>query len=1437
MSLSPNSVPLTALQKGMVYAGLTSGGKSTNILQAVLEMDSPVNPADLNERIAAVVERTDLLRVVLEVAGDSDPVWRTEPSGGPELRTAQVGDRGIESFLEEDRLEGFPLEGGRLWRLTWVVTDGSGFLVLTVHTALADRTTASWILGELLAPAVDLSRSMSDSGMGALVERLKRDADSGDAEYWAALLDDVDSPTAAPLGEEPTQSEPSSVKACVRHTDLDLSGLPPSLSSQALFEAGASLVLSYYNNADKVVYGSVKDLRSGWQDESASGPDVFALGPAVVPLPVISSIGPDLTLRQLLEQHQESGVQAIGHASVGPLDLMVASGFDSKEGLFPFVLLVESPGLAERLGAHGVPNISEAWFDETPPYGMMLYATTSAAGVVLRLRYDAGRLTDEAASMFLLRCERALEALMERPDGRCADVRLLLPEDPDWAASRLEGQTAPAAEDQTVDRALARVARETPDKIALVDGPREYTYGELERRANQLASLLVERGVAPGDLVALAVDRSIEAVIGMIGVMKTGAGYVPMDPNFPSDRLQFMLEDSAASVALVSGGGLDGVNLAGIDLLEVSAQALDRAPSDHSIHSASEEDSVAYVIYTSGSTGRPKGVMVEHRNVLNFFAGMDDRVPHTDPERVWLAVTSVSFDISVLELLWTLARGFKVVLFDPTASAGTGPRGATRDGGLPLGLFYFAADEAAGGANPYRLLMEGARFADANGFSAIWTPERHFHAFGGLYPNAAVTGAAVAAITERVGIRAGSVVLPLHHPARVAEEWSVVDNLSEGRVGVAFASGWHPNDFVLRPEGFEKRKAGLFEWADEVQRLWRGETLEYVGPTGEMVPVTTLPRPVQNELPVWVTAAGSPETVRRAAEAGHHLLTHLLGQTIEELTDRIRLYQEVRREAGFSDPGKVAVMLHTFVGERDDEVREEVRGPMVEYLRSSMGLVKNHLTAWEAFSKKATDASAPKGDEFDRLSDEDISSLLNFSFERYYETSALLGSKERTQELMHRVLEAGATEIACLIDFGVDESRALEALPLLKAVGETASKQSGGYTETPSLDETFAGLIAHHGVTHLQCTPSLARLLMADAANTEAMSALSVVLIGGEAFSNALAKDLRSHTSATILNMYGPTEATVWASTREVTGDESWGTVPLGKPLSNLGYRVVDRFVRPLPAGVAGELLVVGDNVTRGYWRRAELTEERFPTLSGSGERVYRTGDLVRIDSNGELLFLGRIDQQVKIRGHRIELGEIEAVLCGHPEVSEAAVTLSPEGRLTGYYVGEVPEGAAANTLKEWTRTRLPEVMVPSHWVRLDTLPKTPNMKVDRNALSSEAVPAAGVVEPAATQPLRLGAAELQKLVLGVWQDELGIEDISPDDNFFDIGGHSLLVVQVHLRLKSALGRDLAITDLFQHPTVRSFAASLVGDESDSAPMDQGQKRAAMRKRMRSRAG
>jgi len=336
---------------------------------------------------------------------------------------------------------------------------------------------------------------------------------------------------------------------------------------------------------------------------------------------------------------------------------------------------------------------------------------------------------------------------------------------------------------------------------------------------------------------------------------------------------------------------------------------------------------------------------------------------------------------------------------------------------MDFSLFFFAESDAAAG-DGYRLLLESARFADANGLSAVWTPERHFHSFGGLYPNPAVTGAALAAVTERVGIRAGSVVAPLHHPVRIAEEWSVVDNLSNGRVGVSFASGWHGVDFVLRPENYPDRKNVMVDAVETVRRLWRGEAVEFSDGVGEKQAIRIFPAPVQSELPVWITSAGSAETFRAAGRLGVRVLTHLLGQGHDSLAENIAAYRdELSQTYGNADRGQVAVMLHTMLGTDRDEVRESVREPFSNYLRSSVDLIV-----------RTASGLLPPGLDLNRLPDRDKEFLIAHAFDRYFTTSGLFGTVDDGVELVNRLRAIGVDEIACLIDFGVPHDEVLRSL-------------------------------------------------------------------------------------------------------------------------------------------------------------------------------------------------------------------------------------------------------------------------------------------------------------------------------------------------------------------------------------------------------------------------
>ncbi|WP_162147844.1 MupA/Atu3671 family FMN-dependent luciferase-like monooxygenase, partial [Legionella oakridgensis] len=330
---------------------------------------------------------------------------------------------------------------------------------------------------------------------------------------------------------------------------------------------------------------------------------------------------------------------------------------------------------------------------------------------------------------------------------------------------------------------------------------------------------------------------------------------------------------------------------------------------------------------------------------------------------------------------------------------------------LDFSLFFFSEKDASSAQNPYDFYRAAARLADINGLKAIWLPERHFHAFGGLFPNPSVLASWLAAETQTIRLRAGSVVLPLHNPLRVAEEWAVVDQLSQGRVDLSFATGWNANDFVLAPQDYTHRLQGLYKNIELVQTLWEGQTIERQNGHQESVKISIYPRPIQPKLAIWMTCSNSIERFIEAGRAGFHVLTALLFQDLPTLAGKIKAYRQAREEAGY-DPqtGYVTLMIHTFLGKDDAYVRENVKAPFIHYLKTSKSL-------WQQEWKDLSTLDLQEQD-----------TLLDYAFERYYQTAALFGSLEKGIQLINDLSDIGVNEIAALIDFGVEESKVLHHL-------------------------------------------------------------------------------------------------------------------------------------------------------------------------------------------------------------------------------------------------------------------------------------------------------------------------------------------------------------------------------------------------------------------------
>jgi amino acid adenylation domain-containing protein len=393
--------------------------------------------------------------------------------------------------------------------------------------------------------------------------------------------------------------------------------------------------------------------------------------------------------------------------------------------------------------------------------------------------------------------------------------------------------------------------------------------------------------------------------------------------------------------------------------------------------------------------------------------------------------------------------------------------------------------------------------------------------------------------------------------------------------------------------------------------------------------------------------------------------------------------------------------------------------------------------------------------------------------------------------------------------------------------------------------EYLARTIREQGITVVHFVPSMLQLFL-EARDVERCDSLRHVVCSGEALSVNLQDRFFGRLGARLHNLYGPTEAAVDVTYWECRPDSHLKTVPIGRPVANTRMYILDHGMQPVPIGIPGELHIGGVQVARGYISRPDLTAEKFipdPFCDDPTARLYKTGDLARYLPDGNIEYLGRLDHQVKVRGLRIELAEIESVLTRHPAVREAVVIAREDTpgdkRLAAYVVFRTGSPPRSSELRDHLRRSLPDHMVPAVFIALEALPLTSSGKVDRRNLPAPRE------QPRSEEAYLAPRNGLEKAIAEIWRDLLRVEQVGIGDNFFDLGGHSLLIVQAHQRLRAITDKELSVADLFRFTTIRALAEHLgaaAGEEGTQAQvaarrsMDRARaRRTALRQRWQSR--
>jgi len=342
---------------------------------------------------------------------------------------------------------------------------------------------------------------------------------------------------------------------------------------------------------------------------------------------------------------------------------------------------------------------------------------------------------------------------------------------------------------------------------------------------------------------------------------------------------------------------------------------------------------------------------------------------------------------------------------------------------MNFSLYFHNDNDFQKSRDGYKFILDAATYADQNKFKTIWIPERHFDEFGASYPNPAILLAAISSITEEIRLHCGGLLLPLHNPIKVAEDWAMLDILSKQRVGIAFSSGWHVKDYVLAPENFKNKTDILHEYMNTFNRLWMNGEHSGINGNGDCVNVKVYPQPQSDGMPQWLTTVmANDNTWSDAGKLGLNVFTDLLVQSKSELKKGIALYRQTLQEHGHNpECHTVTLLLHTFVGDPDENIIDVVEAPFKKFLL-------NHL---KFFYKYAKANKSNIGFDPDMLSEEDIDMLISMGIKKYFNGQSLIGSFEQVKGYVTQFAVMGVDEIACLIDFGVDKKTIYNRLPNL----------------------------------------------------------------------------------------------------------------------------------------------------------------------------------------------------------------------------------------------------------------------------------------------------------------------------------------------------------------------------------------------------------------------
>lgn len=1546
--------PATRIQQRMWFFDQWSEGQFQNNLSQAVRWKGPFHQNAWQKALEALVQRHEPLRTAFEsVEGE---LFQTIAASGlaPYSRIdlfhlrQDEQQHSLEAMIKSEAKQAFDLDKAPLFRVrSYGLSPDEQVVQFTLHHSIADGWSESILIQDLCilyhaalagmeSPLPPLERSYQDFAQWQ-TQAEKNDAHQECLNYWQQQLTDLPPTHRLPL-DRPRPSQPtfaaSHLTRALAASDvesLDQACVSWKVTRFMALQTLFSILLHRYSNPSE---GLAEDIVMGTTMAGRQHPDTESMVGSFINTPVLrSNLSNNPRFLELLEQNKSMILQAHRHQNI-PFEELKTEQNRNHNDLFQIMFIVQN----NEQSQWKIADVStEAW--EVPPhesnFDLDLRVLENDQGLSFEWIYNTDLFAQSSigqmADSFLVLLQSALSG----PEKKVDDLALMSSQQMDQLLSWGKGQKEDHGQgleqqDQTFQAPFETHAEEYPNDMALIvtgenSKTEEWSYGELNRRANRMAKYLRAQGVTTESIVGLCVERSVALIEGVLGILKAGGAYVVIDPSYPQERIAHIVQDSNMVGLLTQSAFTAGLT----PIVEPTQTPLilwnEQADYPQSEQLPETEVSIqpadlAALIYTSGSTGAPKGVMLEHRNLSSYrMAAHSDYGFPTAPRCLGLAAPT--FDIFIeewalsllaggtlvlvqeglslaAEQLWNLLEKFEVsALTLPTAywsqvTQSLSPQAVKIIqthlkgcivGGEELSLHSLRQWQAQVGTtvplwNTYGPTETSviASLVDVNDHISMLPPPIGkalssaelfvLDQAGQLVPQGVegelhIGGKGVArGYWNQPDLTADKFVCPdfkkhePHSTARLYKTGDVVRWQSDGNLafvgrrdhqvklrGFRIEMGEIENQLNQQAvvqesvvldlnEGNEKRLVAFVvpqvEENEKVQPSIQGDFQLQVERTPERVAVLIGSGQGVDESFTYF------ELNRRANRLAHHLLEQgvvpetLIGLCVERsLEMMVGLLGILKAGAAYLplDPHYPAKRLQHMV--QDSKINWIISHSTIQQKLTFSGPTSICMDTFD-WDSPAHPESNPQhqGDWTHRLAYTIYTSgSTGYPKGVMIEHGAVLNF---FQGMADRVDLSGGTWLA-VTSFSFDIS-VLELLGTLTqgftVVLAQASQVSRGNT-------SIAHLLKLHAPTHLQCTPSLLAMLLEEQEGRAGIAGLKNLLVGGEPFPPQMIQTLAPLTQANIFNVYGPTETTIWSLMHALDSNEMDHrqdsenvAVPIGTPILNTQIHIVDEKGQEVPTGHAGELWIGGAGLARGYWDRPELTQEKFlvnPFVekSDQNKRLYKTGDRVRRMPEGHIHFLGRMDQQVKIRGHRIELGEIESHLAQYSEV-ESAVVVS-HSHLVAYLKLKQDEKLLNNyspiqSIRQQLKNDLPDFMCPSQFLLVDQFPLTPNGKVDRVAIQNWKLPKTDV-ERSPEQPYVAPRNEKETSLCLLWQEVLTLKKAGIQDDFFAMGGDSFSGSQLIGRLRQVFDVEVPLNALFECPTVAEMVDRLELENGKSA--------------------